>query len=270
MVANEISNATVIQRTELNPDLIIIRVRPDGPLFDFKAGQYTVLGLTGSSPRATFSDPESEPPLPERLIRRAYSISSSSKKNEYLEFYVSLVRSGQLTPRLFVLQEGNRIWLGSKAVGQFTLSEVDDNHDLLLISTGTGLAPYISMIRSAHRCGVGRKYYVLHGARYSWDLGYRSELEALDHGCGTFAYLPTVTRVDKDKTWKGHAGRIQSLIEDGTLENDLGGPPDPGKLSVFVCGHPEMVRDVQQRFEEMGFRLHSRKEAGNLHIERYW
>ena len=269
-MAGEISNATVLQRAELNPDLIVIRVRPDGPMFDFKAGQYTVLGLPGSSLRATFSDPETEPPPPDRLIRRAYSISSSSKQNEYLEFYISLVRSGQLTPRLFVLEEGDRIWLGSKAVGQFTLSEVDEDHDLLLISTGTGLAPYISMIRSAHRCGVGRKYYVLHGARYSWDLGFRSELEALDHGCGTFAYLPTVTGVNKDQTWQGHAGRIQKLIEDGTLENYLGGQPDPDKLSVFVCGNPEMVRDVQRRFEEMGFRLHSRKEAGSLHIERYW
>ena len=153
-MAGEISNATVIQRAELNPDLIIVRVRPDGPLFDFKAGQYTVLGLPGSSLRAAFSDPETEPSPPERLIRRAYSISSSSRQNEYIEFFISLVRSGQLTPRLFVLEEGDRIWMGSKAVGRFTLSEVDGSHDLLLISTGTGLAPYISMIRSAHRCGV--------------------------------------------------------------------------------------------------------------------
>ena len=92
----------------MNPDLIIVRVRPDGPLFDFKAGQYTVLGLTGSSPRATFSEPETEPPRPERLIRRAYSISSSSKQDEYLEFYISLVRSGELTPRL--LFAGTRKW----------------------------------------------------------------------------------------------------------------------------------------------------------------
>ncbi len=117
---------------------------------------------------------------------------------------------------------------------------------------------------------MGRKYYVLHGARYSWDLGFRSELEALDHGCGTFAYLPTITAVDKDPSWKGHAGRIQKLIEDGTLENHLGSQPDPDSLSIFICGNPSMVTDVQRRFEEMGFRLHSRKEAGNLHIERYW
>ena len=263
-------NATVTQRRELNPDLIILRVRSDGSLFPFKAGQYTVLGLAGSSQRVAFSDSEEELPKTEQLIRRAYSISSSSKENEYLEFYVSLVRSGALTPRLFVLEEGDRVWLGTKAVGRFTLSEVDENHDLILISTGTGLAPYVSMIRSAHVCGEGRKFYVLHGARYSWDLGYRSELQALDHGCGTFAYLPTVTRTQIDPSWNGHAGRIQTLIEDGTLEKSLGGPPDPNKLSVFICGNPEMVEDVQGRFEGMGFRLHTKKEPGNLHIERYW
>ena len=263
-------NATVVQRTELNPDLIILRVKSDGSLFQFKSGQYTVLALAGSSQRIAFSDSEEEQPKPGQLIRRAYSISSSSRENEYLKFYVSLVRSGALTPRLFALQEGDRIGLGPKAVGRFTLSEVDASHDLVLISTGTGLAPYISMIRSAHVCGEGRKFYVLHGARYSWDLGYRSELQALDHGCGTFTYLPTVTRTEKDASWNGHAGRIQTLIEDGTLEKSLGGSPDPSRLSVFVCGNPEMVEDVQKRFEEMGFQLHSPKEPGNLHVERYW
>ena len=199
-MTEDIYNATVIQRTELNPDLIILRVRSDSPLFHFQSGQYTVLGLTGERPRVAFSDTDDEQSEPGRLIRRAYSISSSSKQREYLEFYVSLIRSGSLPPRLFALKTGHRVWLGPKATGQFTLSEVDDRHDLLLISTGTGLAPYISMIGSAHRCGEGRRFYVVHGARYSWDLGYRSELQALDYGCGTFTYLPTVTRADRDQT----------------------------------------------------------------------
>jgi ferredoxin--NADP+ reductase len=79
-----------------------------------------------------------------------------------------------------------------------------------------------------------------------------------------------VTRVEKDPSWNGHGGRIQTLIEDGTLEKSLGGPPDPDNLSVFICGNPEMVDDVKSRFEGMGFQVHSKKEPGNLHIERYW
>ena len=100
---NDNYNASVGQRVDLNPDLIILRVATDDPLFDFQAGQYTVLGLAASSPRVPFSDQE-DPPEDERLIRRAYSISSSSRRKEYLEFYISLVRSGALTPRLFALQ----------------------------------------------------------------------------------------------------------------------------------------------------------------------
>ena len=76
--------------------------------------------------------------------------------------------------------------------------------------------------------------------------------------------------MEEDQTWKGHVGRIQTVFSDGALEQVLGGPPDPEKLSAFICGNPDMVEDLEQRFEQMGFRLHSRKEPGNLHVERYW
>ena len=261
-------NATLIKLGELNSGLIIVRVQADESLFSFDAGQYTVLGLQASSARVPMSDPEEGSPSPDRLIRRAYSIASSSVENEYLEFYVSLVRSGALTPRLFALEEGDRLWLGPKAVGQFTLQQVEAEHDLILISTGTGLAPYISMVRTAHRCGEGRKFYVVHGARYSWDLGYRSELQALDHGCGTFSYLPTVTRADE--TWNGHVGRVQSVLEDGALDSILEGSLDPARQAIFVCGNPSMVEELQGRFEEIGYQVHRKGQPGNLHIERYW
>ena len=97
-MGDDVYSATVIGRTELNPDLIILRVKLDGPLFRFAAGQYTVLGLMGASPRVVFSDADDEPSQDGQLIRRAYSISSSSKQDEYLEFYISLVRSGALSP----------------------------------------------------------------------------------------------------------------------------------------------------------------------------
>ena len=183
-------NATLIRRCELNSGLIIMRVETDGLLFTFEAGQYTVLGLQAGSPRVAMSDPGEDAPSSDRLIRRAYSIASSSVENQYLEFYVSLVRSGALTPRLFSISEGDRLWLGPKAVGQFTLEQVAPEHNLILISTGTGLAPYLSMVRTAHRCGQGRKFYVIHGARYSWDLGYRSECKLLIMDVGRSSICP--------------------------------------------------------------------------------
>lgn len=270
MTANGQPNATVIQRIDVNPTLMIVRVKPDGPLFSFEPGQYTVLGLLGSVSRVDFSEPDEEAVPPDKLVCRAFSISSSSKQGEYVEFYVSLVRSGKLTPRLFQLEEGDRVWLGPKATGQFTLNDVSPDHDLLMVSTGTGLAPYISMIRSAHTCGKGQRFIVIHGACYSWDLGYRSELEALDHGCGTFLYIPTVTGTEKDRSWTGHVGRVHTVLEDGTLAARMGGNPDPTKLSVFLSGARGMVEDMQERFEAIGFTLHSKKRRGNIHVERYW
>ena len=270
MTANDQLNATVVQRIDLNPTLMIIRIKPDGPLFSFEPGQYTVLGLPGSAPRVEFSEPDEGAVPPDKLVRRAFSISSSSKQGEDVEFYVDLVRSGKLTSRLFQLQAGDRVWLGPKATGHFTLNDVNPNHDLLMVSTGTGLAPYISMIRSAHRCGEGPRFVVIHGAGFSWDLGYRSELEALDHGCGNFIYIPTISRTEKDTSWTGHVGRVHTVLEDGTLEESIGGKPEPTKLSVFLCGNRGMIEDMQARFEAIGFTLHSTKQRGNIHVERYW
>lgn len=131
---------------------------------------------------------------PGKLIRRAYSIASSSKVREYVELYVTFVRSGELTPRLWMLHPGDRLWLGPKATGHFTMDPVPPGKNVVLVGTGTGLAPYMSMIRDHHRCNRGRRFVVVHGARYVQELGYRSELEALDRGCSTLVYLPTVSR----------------------------------------------------------------------------
>ena len=110
-MSKESLNAIVTQRIEISPELIVLRAVPDEwELPAFEAGQFAVLGLQGESARITWSDPEEEPPDPGRLIRRAYSIASSSVAKEYLEFYIMLVRSGELTPRLFSLERGDRAW----------------------------------------------------------------------------------------------------------------------------------------------------------------
>ncbi len=257
-------NATVTHHEEVSPDLIVLRVRPRGTLFPFQPGQYGVLGLPGSAPRVPMSAAEDEPPSEDKLIRRAYSIASSSKIGEYLEFYIKLVRTGELTPRLFSLKVGDQLWLGPKTAGHFTLDSVPADMNLVLVATGTGLAPYVSMIRTAHRCGVGPVHTVVHGARNAWDLGYRSELEALNHGCGNFIYHPTLSRPEPREQWRGHVGRVNSVFKDGTVV------PNPTRDHVFLCGAPEMVEEMQAYLQELGYRLHSPRDPGNLHVERYW
>ena len=191
-------NATVIGREEIHADLIILRVRPDAALFDFKPGQFGVLGLTGSAPRIPEAAAEEPVTEPDKMIRRAYSIASSSVERRYIEFYLTLISSGQLTPRLFALKYGDRVFLGPKASGMFTLDRVAPDKSVVLIATGTGLAPYVSMLRTLLMTETERKFVILHGARYSWDLGYRGELESLARLRPNFTYIPSITRADQD------------------------------------------------------------------------
>ena len=244
---NEWHNCTVVERRNLTNDLAVFRVSPDGDLFDFRAGQYAVIGLPTSAPRlesANFDDDEI--PVKNKLIRRAYSIASSSKTNDYVELYITLVRSGELTPRLWLLRANDRLWLGSNAKGHFTMDEVPTDFHVVLIGTGTGLAPYISMIREHHRCNLGRGFIVIHGARHVGELGYRDELELLDRDCSTLSYIPTVSRPDPQDNWSGHVGRVQSVFADGTIEAALGEPLSPTNTHVFISGNPEMVEDIQE------------------------
>ena len=134
-------NAIVAQRIEVTPGLIILRVVPEGwELPDFTAGQFSVLGLPGSAPRCEVCDTEEDKLEPGKLQKRAYSIASSSVAKEFMEFYISLVPSGVLTPRLFALNRGNKVWLSPKATGLFTLDEVPVDKNVVFVSTGTGLA----------------------------------------------------------------------------------------------------------------------------------
>lgn len=264
-------NATVIHRSEVTHGLFIIRVKPDFEVPEFRAGQYAVLGLPGSAPRVADSDPEDPVPDPDRLIRRAYSIASGSVQREHLEFYVALVASGALTPRLYALQEGDRVFLGRKIVGMFTLKDVPEGNDVLFVATGTGLAPYVSMLRSDYAFHAGHRTVVFHGARHSWDLGYRREMEGLVAHHDSFTYVPLVSRPgDETEEWPGLTGRVTSVFEDDTAEMVLGAPIDPARVSVFLCGNPDMILQMIDMLGAKGFRENTRKEPGSIFVEKYW
>jgi ferredoxin--NADP+ reductase len=263
-------NATVIGREEINPQLVILRVRPDAEMFEFKPGQFGVLGLQGGAPRVLEAAPEEVPSEPDKLIRRAYSIASSSLERRYVEFYLTLITSGQLTPRLFALKHGSRVFLGPKASGIFTLDRVAPGKAVILVATGTGLAPYISMLRTMLVNDGERRFVVLHGARYGWDLGYRGELESLARLRPNFTYIPSITRPDQDPHFHGRTGRIQTLIEQGVLEAESGVTLDPTKAEVFLCGNPDMVNLVKIILEGKGFAAKNDKAPATIHVEEYW
>jgi ferredoxin--NADP+ reductase len=263
-------NAQVVGREEINPQLLILRVQPEAPLFDFKPGQFAVLGLLGSAPRVAEAAPEEVTPPREKIIRRAYSVASSSRERQYAEFIITLVTSGDLTPRLFALRDGDRLFLGPKASGVFTLDRVPPGKAVILIATGTGLAPYISMLRTLLLRETERRFVVLHGARFGWDLGYRGELESLMRLCPHFTYIPSITRPDQDPHFQGHTGRIQTLLEQGLVERESGIPLDPNQADVFLCGNPDMVSSVNIILEARGFQAGRGREPGTIHVEKYW
>jgi len=263
-------NATVTKFELINHGLLILRVSPDNELPLFTPGQYTVLGLPGTTSRVDYAEDEEPLADPAKLIKRAYSITSSSKQGEYYEFYVALVHSGALTPRLFDLKEGERIWIGKKAVGMFTLKDVPQGNDVIFVATGTGLAPYVSMLRSAYNFEDGHHTVIIHGARVSWDLGYLRELTGLATRWPNVHYLPIIDENNRDPEWPGKVGFVFEYFDDGTVETLLGHRWDPTKTSVFLCGNPLMIQGMEKKLTQDGFKVHTRKEPGNIFVEKYW
>ena len=267
-------NATVIRREELAPGNIIVRVVPDGwTLPEFTPGQYTVLGLPGTAPRSPLCDPEEKPlKKPDRMIKRAYSVASSSVEAEYLEFYISTVRSGSLTPRLYNLQIGDKVWMSPKIVGYLTLEVVPEDANVVLIATGTGLAPYMSMIRTlASQGGFDRRYAVIHGARHSWDLGYQAELQTLASISPALTYIPIISEPDKEPMeWRGQVGFVKDAWDSGGITKRWGHHPTAEDTHVFLCGNPLMVDSALEFLTAEGW-VEDRKGApGNIHYEAYW
>ncbi len=261
-------NATVVGKILLTPDIMTLRVDTDEPRNEFKAGQYTVLGLYGNEGRSPNSTPESDPVDPKKLLQRPYSIASATSQLQQFEFYISQVKSGQMTPRLFNLDPGDRIFVSKRIVGVFTLAETPENQDIVMIATGTGMAPYISFLRSYLMARPESKMAVIQGAAKQWDLGYYSELSFLGDTFNNLFYIPTLT--EADKTWTGHKLWIEEMLEKNILKDVAGIEVDPGKTHFFLCGNPKMVENVSEWLMERGYSKHTRREPGALHIEEFW
>ena len=265
-------NAIVAQRIEVTPSLIKLRAVPDGwELPDFTPGQYSALGLPMDAPRHESALEESHPPAnPDRIIKRAYSVASSSVAKEYLEYYISIARTGSLSPRLFALKEGDRLFVSPKFKGMFTLSAIPEEFNVALFATGTGVAPYMSMIRTELTRGLQRRFAVIHGACHSGDLGYHDELKALSLLSPQFDYLPVLSHAHEEPIeWKGHEGFVQKLWTEGDLSKAWGMEPSPDNTHVFLCGNPMMIDAMVELLEGDGFSKHSRKEPGQVHVETF-
>ena len=298
-------NATIIQLCKPHPDLLIMRVRPDFPVPPHKPGQYSTLGLLYAEPRFPGTQAETITPADEaRLARRSYSISCSVldgddgplldlEKNGWLEFYVVLVRnSGDaarpavLTPRLFLLREGERLALGEKIAGHYTLDPVQPGDAVIFLSTGTGEAPHNYMLWELLRREHSGPILSACCVRYRRDLGYFDIQQQLMQRYPRYRYLGLTTREAETIDQKVY---IQDLITSGQIEDLLERPLDPARTHVFLCGNPKMIgvpfKDresgarqypeplgVVELLEQRGFHADQPniKFKGNIHFEEYW
>lgn len=295
-------NATVVYLKFVNPDLMVMRVKPDAPRHPHHPGQYCTLGLGYWERRTEGCQVETLPPGDEaKVVRRAYSISCSIlsepgklmrlEENDWLEFYIVLVRENTdgrvpaLTPRLFTLQEGDRIQIGERITGHYTLDPVKPGDTVLFLGTGTGEAPHNYMTWELLSRGHAGKILNVCCVRFARDLGYVETHDALMKQYPNYKYLSLTTR-EAGATRKVY---IQDLITSGELEEYLGGPLDPQTTHVFLCGNPKMigvpVRDrdtgtmsypatlgVIEVLEGRGFKadVAATKFKGNIHFEEYW
>lgn len=263
-------NGIVRQVVQVSPNMKVFRIAPIGwELPDFKPGQFVGIGLPATSPRC----PEATDEMPiadeNKIIKRAYSIASSNQSKDFLEFYISLVHSGALTPRLFNLQIGDKIFVGTKFTGMFTMDEVQEDQNIIMIATGTGLAPYMSMLRTDALKRKG-KVLVIHGAANSWDLGYSSELNLLATIAPHFEYIPTITNPQGEHSpWNGRTEFIQEIWDSGAVEQVWGYKATPENTHIFLCGNPNMVNGMVECLSKEGFVEHSRKTPGQIHVEKF-
>jgi len=245
---------------------MILRIRTDEPRNDFEAGQYTQIGLLAGESRSPNSVLPLEQLPDEEPIIRSYSIASANHETSNFEFYISQVKSGQLTPRLFNLSLGRRMWVDNKILGYFALHQTPPDCNIVMVATGTGLAPYISFLRSHIMEHKDIKMAVVHGAAYPWDLGYLSELQFIQSVFDNFYYFPTLLKADD--SWTGLRGYIEEHLKSGVIESS-GIEINPKRTHFYLCGNPKMVESVSGFLYERKYTKHSKKKSGALHIEEY-
>lgn len=206
-----------------------------------------------------------------RPLLRAYSVASPNYE-EHLEFYSIKVQNGPLTSRLQHLKVGDQVLVGNKPVGTLVVSNVLPGKRLYLLSTGTGLAPFMSIIRDPDTYEQFEHVIVAHGVRHVSDLAYsdyiKNELPQHEY-IGEqvkkqLRYYPTVTREPFE-----NEGRLTALLDSGKLCSDLGLPPlDPEHDRVLVCGGPRMLEDLVTLLEGRGFKEGSSHDPAHYTIER--
>ena len=246
---------TVTSVHHWNDTLFTFRTTRD-PSLRFINGQFVMIGLEVNG----------------KPLMRAYSIASANYE-EYLEFFSIKVQDGPLTSRLQHLQPGDKLLVSKKPTGTLVLRDLKPGKRLFLFATGTGLAPFMSLIHDPEMYERFEKIILIHGVRWTNELAYHDYIEQdlKEHEYlgeeirNKLIYYPTVTRELFRNT-----GRQTDLITSGKLFADLGEPPlDPATDRGMICGSPAMLKEISQMLDVYGFQISPHiGEAGDYVIER--
>ena len=224
----------------------LFSLRVGAPPVRFEAGQFVRIGIEPGLVRAfSFVNPPHDP---------------------VLEFYGIVVPEGPLSPKLALLRPGDRMVVASNPAGFLALREVPDAETLWLVSTGTGIAPFLSILRTDTPWRRFRNVVLVHAVRHARELAYRDMIEKISREKQTLRY---VTFVSRESVPGSLAGRIPAAMRDGRLEAAAGARFDE-RCHVMLCGNPDMLKDATRALLERGLRKHRRRTPGHITVESFW
>ena len=274
MVAESKAKLTYIER--LKDDLMVCRLVPtEGPVPEYQAGQYIIIGMPN-------------PNEGNKVVRRAYSISSHPENRDYVELYIRWVRNplpGRLTTQIFNAKVGSELtWMQPRGKDLLINEELHtgekDERRIVCLGGGTGLAPFVSFARHLHEAGDKREIVVLHGASYVDELGYKDLLTQLDEESQdkgkdkwNFTYRASISRPNENRDWTGQVGRVESFLkpkENGrsALEEIVGEKITQENTMFYVCGWQGTIDSTMNVLTPRGFVTERKKrDDGSFEVK---
>ena len=228
----------------------LFSLRVEAPQLRFEAGQFVRIAV----------DIEGE------RIARPFSFVNAPD-DPVLEFYGIIVPEGPLSPRLAKLRSGDKLWVADNPSGFLVLSEVPPADDLWLVATGTGIAPFLSILRTRKLWERYRRVVLVHAVRHAAELVYRDLIGQIAAAQpGRVSYVRFVSR---EKSSGALEGRIPAAVRDGRLAA-AGGEFAPERSQFMLCGNPDMLKDTTAALVERGFRKNRRRTPGHITVESFW
>jgi len=229
----------------------LFSLQVDAEVSPFKAGQFTKLALDING----------------EVVGHPYSFVNAPQEDS-LEFYFIQVPDGLLTTQLAKLEVGDRVMVSQHAVGFLTLSEIPDAKYLWLLSTGTGIGPFLSILNTEEPWQRFERIVLVQAVRYADELTYGETISELSQLYGEqFHFIPFVSRSTTTCALHMH---IPNAIVDGQLEAHAGIALTPENSQVMLCGNPNMVRDTTEVLLARGLKKNKRQDQGHITVENYW